>query len=323
LAEKGFWEVVVGGQGTATSIVLYPSSLTILCPRPFALSEFVTVTSDTTSYKWTQIAGSRTVIITPDNIQYPNIDIQASCFTSGCDSLTQGPIILRVETDNALIFTDLIIFNRPTDFYYGLGYLGIQNADVNGKKVSIHFRVPNRLQAASVWLGEDILITWVPPAIDTQSVFLYRVQLLIPPYTDNQVIPVSSTRLATIQSNERYRIATDFSYLGSTTTSIGDLIFYTFPESNNDIILADDSSSSLGYSFLSSSVSTVTFGNQIRDVSDDFFNLLGYSFISSSNTTITFGNQVRDVTDDFFNLLGYSFIFNSYQKINLGGIVIG
>jgi hypothetical protein len=323
LAEKGFWEVVVGGQGTATGIVLSPPSLTILCPRPFILSEFVTVTSDTTSYKWTQIAGSRTVIITPDNVQYPNIDIQASCFTSGCDSLTQGPIVIRVETDNALIFTDLIIFNRPTDFYYGLGYLGIQNADIAGKKVSIYYRVPDRSQTASVWAGEDILITWDPPMIDAQRVVLYRIQLLIPPYTDDQVISTSSTRLATIQSSKRYRIATDFNYLGSTTTSIGDPIFYNFPELNNGIIFADDSSNSLGYSFISSANNTVTFGNQVRDVTDDFFNMLGYSFISSSSATVTFGNQIRDVADDFFNLLGYSFILNSYQKVNLGGIVVG
>jgi hypothetical protein len=294
LAGKGFWEVVVGGQGNATFITLTPGSLTILCPTPFLLSQFVVVDSDSTTYSWTQIAGSRTVLIDPANVKYPNIDIQASCYTSGCDSMSQSPIILRVETDNPLVFTDLIIFNRPTDFFYGLGYIGIQDTEISSRKVGGRFRVPPRVQAASVWVGDDVPITWMPPMSDSEFIVRYRVQKFIPPYTDNQVFPPDDVRLAIIQANSRYRIVSDFSILGSETSSTGDPFSYVFPDPGNITIYADDST-----------------------------NQLGYAFISSSYDTVTFGNQVRDVIDDMFNLLGYAFMSSSYQKIDLGGIVIG
>lgn len=324
LASIGFWEVTVGGSGGASFITLSPPAITILCPRPFLLSEFITATSDTTTYLWTQIAGSRTVLITPPNVQYPTIDIQASCFTSGCDSNTQSPIILRVETDNSLVFADLVIFNRPTDFFYALGYLGIVNTDITERAVSVLYRVPNRTQEASVWVGEDINLTWLVPSIDSEFIVSYRFQQFIPPYTDQQILLPADPRLVTVEANERYRIATDFLIFGTSSTSFSSPpIYYGFPQVSTDTIYADDSCASSSFAYILSVSDTVFFGVQVRDVQDTATGVLGFAYIFSAWDTASFGVQVRDVQDAAVGVLGFAFLLADYEKVDLGGIVIG
>jgi hypothetical protein len=320
----GFWEVTVSKIGKATYINFAPNFLTILCPRPFNVSELTTLTSDTNTYKWTQISGSRTILITPDNVQDPIIDIQTTCYTGACDPGSIEPLVLRVETDNPLVFTDLIIINRPIDNFDGLGYASWETG-VTCRKVNTINIVPVYTQKAYVWAGENLLITWNDPSCDASFLQDYRLQKLIGSYTDILSFTPIQNRIASIEANQRYRIAADFAFYGSATdTSYSEPIFVDYDALLPlKTVFADDSARCLGYALISDSSTAVEFGNQVRNASESDNLGLGYAFISDSSTTVEFGAQVRIVSESDNLSLGYAFIGDSSVTVDLGGIIVG
>ena len=321
-APKGFWEVVVSNTQTATFIDIFPNVITILCPRPFYLDELVTIESDSPSFIFNQIAGNRTVLFEPDNIKYPLIDIQSSCFTDTCDSSSISPIIIRIETNNFLVFNDLVILNRPIDNFDGLGYVG-GDAEIEARKVSVFYRAPDDLQRVYLWQGTDLLITWSNPPQDADFIVMYRLQRLQPPYADTQTFTPSENRLDLISANTRYRIITDFSIFGVESYSTSDPIFFTYPIPNYPILFADDSCRCLGFANISNLYDKVEFGNQVINEIDTNSLPLGFSFISNTYQTVEFGVQlVNEAESDTLNI-EFILILNKYEKIDLGGVTIG
>lgn len=319
----GFWEVTVSKGNIATFLEINPTVLVILCPRPFLVEEFVTLNTDSTVFKYTQIAGNRTVLIDPDNIRNPLINIQSSCFSDGCDSDSISPLIIRVETDNPLVFDDLVILNRPIENWDGQGYTGVVETDIEDRKVRQLYRVPDDLQRAYVWQGTPLIATWSIPALDADFVLLYRVQILNPPYTDNQSFLSTDSRKATLQPNQRYRVATDFEIFGSRVTSYSDPVFFFYPIPNLKTVFADDSDNPLGYSFISSDYAKVNLVVKIVNESDSNDLGAGFTFINNDYTTVNLAVKVIDELDVNGLGLGFAPNSNSYQKVDLGGVIIG
>lgn len=320
---SGFWEVVVS-QGKATFIEFEPGFLTILCPKPFKVSELTTLSSDTTTYKWTQISGSRTVIITPDNVADPQIDILTNCIPgTGCNINTQDPIRIRVETDNPLIFTDLIILNRATDNFDGLGYAGnMLYTQVECRRIITVYRVPDN--GAIVWQGQPVRITWLQPSCDTQFLYQYRIERLNPPYTDIATIPITQN-IATLNANTQYRLKADFNIYGKLETSVSEPLLFRYNATDLlKTIFADEVvNGSLGYASQQSITTTDVPGSQVRILLEDVAGLLGYAAVSSSYLTDVPGVQVRFLSEDIAGLLGFASVSSQYTITDLGGIVVG
>lgn len=319
----GFWEVTISKGNIATYIEINPTVLVILCPRPFYVEEFVTIDTDSTVFKYTQIAGNRTVLIDPDNIRNPLITIQSSCFSDGCDSDSISPLIIRVETDNPLVFDDLVILNRPIENFDGQGYVGVVETDVGDRKVKRFYRVPDDVQRAYVWQGTALLFTWSKPVLDANYVTLYRVQILTPPYTDDQSFLPTDNRKALLEPNQRYRVATDFEILGSSITSYSEPVFFDYPIPFVKIIFADDSDNVPGYSFISSDYTKVNLAVKVVNESDLNELSIGFAFIENAYSIVNLAVKVIDESDLNDLSIGYVFNSNAYQKVDLGGVVIG
>lgn len=322
----GYWEVTISAGGGATFIEFDPPFLTILCPRPFRVSELTTLSSDSTTYKWTQITGSRTVLIIPDDIKDPIIDIQTTCYTGGCNTNTQEPIRIRVETDNPLVFTDLIILNRATDNWDGGGYTYI-NTELTCRKVTTLYRIPDNEQLARIWDCSAIDVTFLDPTCDAQYITAFRLQRLLPPYTTVDTITINQNRSFSISPNTRYRILADYNIFGRTETSTSEPITGFTCDITQPIktIFADDSGKSLGYAYQSSNTIITNFGNQVRLLTDGNNTTgNGYAYISTSTIITNFGVQVRILTDDNDTTgNGYAYISTSTTITDLGGVVIG
>lgn len=321
---NGYWEVVVESENVLASfITLTPQFLTILCPRPFQLSELVQLETDSPTIAFTQISGSRTTLIEPPDSFDPVINILNACLPGGvCDEDTQQPIIIRVETDNPLVLTDLVIFNRAIDFWDGLGY-DAETSDIVCRRVS-EFRIaPLFLQQAYEWQCAPINVVWLNPACDNEFIKRYRVQRLNPPYTDIAVIPFGNNQIIQIDANQRYRVVTDFEILGAPYTSISEPFFYNCPIPNTKIVLADDSTRNLGYSTVNAITTTVEFGVIIQDLTDTVNSVLGYSPINTINVTVEFGVIPIDLSEDVASIIGYSPVNSLYEKVDLGGVIIG
>lgn len=322
---SGFWEVVVSEGESATFINFEPPFLTILCPRPFTVSSLTTLNSDSTVYKWTQISGSRTALIIPDNVKDPIIDIQSSCISgTGCNQNTQEPIRIRVDTDNPLIFADLIILNRATDNFDGLGYAGdIVYTQVECRKITTIYRIPNT-GIVFLWQGTPITITWALPACDSEFITGYRVEALIPPYTDLANIPVNP-RIAALSANTQYRLKADFSILDSRIeTSISDLLIFRYDAQDlvKQLFADDNATGVLGYAAQESIATTDVPVAQVRFLLEDA-SVLGYANIESTYLTDVPGSQVRLLSEDIAGLLGFVNTESSYVITDLGGIVVG
>lgn len=320
---KGFWEVVLGKGGIATFIDLSPNFLTILCPRPFFLDELLEIDSDSPSFLFTQIAGNRTVIIEPNNIKYPLFNIQSTCFTDTCDSSTTSPLIIRIETNNPLVFTDLVILNRAIDNFDGQGFASIPDNAISGRKVTNLQRVPDDLQRVYLWMGTDLIFTWSNPTVDSEFITKFTIQRLVPPYTDIDTILITDNRVTTLSPNERYRIETAFLIFGSPTTTISDPVFFSYPTPNVKTLFADDSGSSLGYAFITSNYVTVNFGNKLVNEIDINDVGIGYTYISNTYNTVNFGVRVVIESDDNDIGIGFAFNASTYTKIDLGGVIVG
>lgn len=323
-APKGFWEVTVAKGGVATFIDISPNIITILCPRPFRLDELVTINTDSVSFLHHQIAGNRTVLILPNNEKYPLYDIQATCQPdTGCETGSISPLIIRVETDNPLLFDDLVILNRPIDNFDGQGYVGIVDTTIQGRKVNTFYRVPDDLQRVYLWQGTPSIITWTTPTQDSEFITQYRVQINTPPYTDNQILTPTQNRKATLNANQRYRVATDFNIFGSTNTTFSDPTYFDYPITDNKFLFADDSTNCLGFSFINNAYTTVNFGVKLVDEIDANDIGLGFVFVNNTYATITFAVVVVSETDTNNLGIGYVYASNTYTKVDLGGIIIG
>jgi hypothetical protein len=321
----GYWEVSIGGRSTATFIEFDPPFLTILCPAPFMVSELTTLTSDTTTYKWTQISGSRTALIIPDDIQDPIIDIQTTCYTGGCNENTQEPIRIRVETDNPLVFTDLIILNRATDNWDGGGYVYV-NTELECRKITTLYRVPDNEQLARIWDCSAIRVTWTDPSCDSSYVYQFRLNQLLPPYATVDTISINQNRIFSVLPNIRYRLLADYNILGRLETSTSEPIEFSCDIAQPiKTIFADDSGKTLGYAYQSTTTTVTNFGNQVRLLIDDTDrNSASYAYISTSTTVTEFGAQFRELVDDNDTTgTGYAYISTSTIITDLGGIVIG
>lgn len=319
----GYWEVTISTGGNATYLTFDPPFLVILCPRPFNISELTTISTDSTVFSWSQIAGNRTVLITPDNTADPQIDVQSSCFTNTCDSASVSPLILRVETDNPLVFADLVILNRPIDNFDGLGYSAIESG-ILCRKVVVVNRLPGNQQRAFIWQGENILITWSTPACDSEFITGYRLQQLFTSYIDIQGFTLIQNRIAEIAVNQRYRIAADFAFYGTSTD-----VSYSEPITVNydatlplKTVFADDSARCLGYAEIGDVTTTVELGVQVRDLIE-LPRVLGYAQLQDVTTTVEFGVQVRDLMESTTKILGYVQLQDVTTTVDLGGVIIG
>lgn len=319
----GFWEVTISKGNIATYLEINPTVLVILCPRPFNVEEFATIDTDSTVFKYTQTAGNRTVLIEPDNIRNPLITIQSACYTDTCDSGSISPLIIRVETDNPLVFDDLVILNRPIENWDGQGYTGVVETDIEARKVKRFYRVPDNIQRAYEWLGTPLLVTWNKPVVDSEFISEYRVQILIPPYTDDQTFLPTDNRKSLLQANQRYRVASDFNIFGSQVTSYSDPVFFFYPILNLKTVFADDSDNPLGYTNISTTYETVTLDVKVVGESDDNDVGLGFVFIENAYDTIQLAVVVINESDDNELGIGYTINTNSYHKVDLGGVIIG
>lgn len=313
---SGYWEVRIPNTGTATYIKLTPSILTIICPRPFLLSELVSLESDSTTYKWSQISGNRTVLIEPDNVANPTISIQNTCFTSTCNASTLDPIRLRVETDNFLIFTDLVILNQLIDNFDGLGFTKISE-ELLCAKAKNFIKLPDNFSHAYCYSNQDIVVSWSDGSCYSDKIINYEIQELLPPYT---TILVTTTKKFTAENNKKYRIKTNFKTFDREFSST-EIVNVNIPDY---AIFADELTNCLGVLQISVSYAKIIFTVVSKTFED--------AAITGLGATKTYQNYTKSAiptlktvvsSDDNLLGLGTTKTYQYYQKVAQGGVIVG
>ncbi len=212
LSPTGYWEVVVGGGGTY--IHFTPPVLTIICPRPFKLQDYVKVETDGNSAIWTQQQG-RVTIISPT---YGDGSLNPTVAIIGNRSPLDPPILLLAELeDNPKAFDYLVIRTTVTEIVDGVSGMESPVVCDGGPQLTIPCSfapIPSTPNTAFFWNSGSIEITWNPPPSHQQWVTEYRLQQDIDgSYQTVQSISPTNRRAAVSQGNY-YRILTIFNTLG-------------------------------------------------------------------------------------------------------------
>lgn len=322
-APTGYWEVVIDEEPNATYIRFTKNPLTIICPRPFKLSELTQLETDSKTVQWGQIDGNRTVLITPELSFDPIIDIQASCYTGTCQEDTLSPIILRVESDNPLLFADLYINNRLIDNYYGLGYSGVRS-DRECQKVTKLYRVPSFAHRVYQWDGiSNLLATWKNPTCDVDYLLGFVAQRLEPPYQTIAEFLKDDNRFISVSPNTRYKIISIFEIFRKQIFAFSDPFFFNLYPFTIPVFADDSTDKHLGYSNTRPEYVTVINTAVVFNFTDEEYIKLGYSQTTPEYTKIVFTVVPIAETDTASKHIGYSNTRPEYTKVNLGGVVIG
>ncbi|MBO3463113.1 fibronectin type III domain-containing protein [Aetokthonos hydrillicola Thurmond2011] len=208
----GYWEVVVGGGGTYLNFA--PPVLTIICPRPFNLQDYVALDTDGESIAWSQQQG-RTTIISPAG---GNGSLNPTIVIVGTRSPLDPPILLLAELeDNTSVFNYLLIRTTVAEIVDGMS--GMESGLVvdGGPQLTIPCSfapIPGTPNTAFTWSSGTIEITWNPPPSHSSWITEYRLQQDIDgSYQTVQSISPTNRR-ATVGLGNYYRILTIFNVLG-------------------------------------------------------------------------------------------------------------
>lgn len=323
-SNTGFWEVTVAEDDSGTFINLLIPSFVIVCPPATGFKLTGAIESDGKNFKWEQRAGNKTVLFDNDSIAEPTIFIQSTCYTSGCDSGTGLPIILRVKLENnPAIFQDLVVYNTPTSTHYGISVSKGIVSDRECQKVSItpYISPPDYLQKAYCEDINNIFVTWNSPSCESQFIIGYSLTVnTTGSYTVIDYAAVNEERLFQLELNKHYRIVSHFNFYGKLVDTPSNIFYFTFGDITHQVY-ADDSYNGISFSKQSQNIVTVDLkvsSYQYEDI---------YSGISSSkqNQSIT---QIELRTSSYTYVdecvgIGASKMTSSYTKVDLGGVIIG
>lgn len=235
LSPSGFWEVVIGGGGTF--IEFTNPILTIICPRPFNITEFTEILTDGTSIKWTQQQG-RLTIISPSSGEG---SLAPDMFIIGNRTPLDPPILILAELeDNPAAFDFLIIRTTITEVIDGVSGMENEispNTGPNYQIPCIFTPLPNTPNTAYCWDSGTIEITWSAPP-DYLWISEYRLQQNIGGvYTTIQTILGDAERRFTVGLNNYYRILTINNVLGAGYAVAQSCRFFFAP---GDFVFASD-----------------------------------------------------------------------------------
>ena len=321
-ANSGFWEVTVSDSADGTFINPI-NPLTIVCPPDSGYDLTGLIESDGTAFNWEQRAGSRTVLFSDSTILNPTIFIQSSCFTSGCDSGTGLPIILRVSlANNPIIFQDLIIYNTLTSTNFG----NAVSEGIVGDRVCQRVTfIPAPAFPQKAYCGDEgtpILVTWNPPSCDSEFVIGYSlVANTTGSYIEEDFVSVEEERFFYLSFNKHYKIITILNIYGKIVRTPSEII-YLSTGGIQHYLFGDDT-----YNGLSSSKLTSTFGKVDLKVTTyeytDIYDGIAASKLDSAYAKVDLKVTTFEYLDDYTSGIAASKMTSSFGKVNLGGVVIG
>ena len=300
-------------------------SYTIVCPPPNGLKLIGCIDSNATQFEWEQIAGNRTVLFDSNTVKEPTIFIQPTCYTTGCDSGTGLPIVLRVKLpSNPNIFKDLIIYNTFTSINFGnSASKGILSDRACRKVTPIpYISPPSFLQKAYCDnVNSTFFVTWLPPSCDSEFVTGYSLVVnTTGSYVQIDSVTANEERVFEMELNKHYRIVTHFNIYGKVISTPSNIFYYAV----NDIAhftYGDDSYNGISASKLTSSYSKVDSKVSVYEYEDE------YEGISSNKLTSNYSKVDLKVSVyeylDIHSGVAASKLTSNYAKVNLGGVVIG
>jgi len=318
---SGFWEV---SSISGTFLDIPNPNLTIICPRPFTAAQLLgTITTDGTSFRWSQLQG-RTTIISPSEGDIASGVLNPTFMTIGVPSTFDPPILLLLELlDNPLIFRIVQIVTTPTSDNFGKDVGQVMVNIAPEFKVIEIIPAPSRLTGASVYRGEQISFTWNLPI---NNEFLRNFSLLqntTGTYTPLTNVSINN-RLFAFDSNAYYQIRSNYQDLFDSFQADSDSFVFQFPIDFTGRIFADDTINSKAASVCNEQ-SYIDYLLQVIDrTGQDVCNSKAAS-VCNEQSYIDYLLQVIDRTgQDVCNSKAASVCNDtSYTNYQLGGIVIG
>lgn len=294
--------------------------VTILCP-PDNGYQLTQVESDGESFTWTQLSGSRTIIVEPLSNKNPRLFLQNTCSTSGCDDGSYLPVILQVSVDNnPELFDYLIVYTTPTETHYGV------SAGVNiNLPDSTPCRQIDKVHLAPLYVNKayvndgtnELLITWELPTCSLE----YLVNTNISKNTTGNysvldVFGKSEERLFAVQPNVSYRIGSQFKTHGKTTAILGLPFRFSFGDSK--LVLADESH--FGISAHATATSQKITFKVTSKIAQDAYH--GLSAIAATKSTyVSFRTKSITSVDLHKGLAATG--KTKFSRVKLGGVTIG
>ena len=306
-------------------------SYTIGCPPSTGFKLIGCIDSNATQFEWEQIAGNRTVLFDSNTIKEPTIFIQSTCYTTGCDSGTGLPIVLRVKLpSNPNIFKDLIIYNTLTSISLGnSASKGILSDRACQRVTPIPYispLTPSFLQKAYCEnVDSTFFITWLPPSCDSEFVTGYSLVVnTTGSYVEIDSVTANEEKLFEVELNKHYRIVTHFNIYGKVISAPSNIFYYVVNDVANFIThlaYGDDSYNGISAGKLTSNYSKVDLKVTVDEYIDN------YQGISSNKLTSNYSKVDLKVSvyeyEDECSGISASKLTSNYAKVNLGGVVIG
>lgn len=317
----GFWEVT---SVSGTFLDIPNPNLVIICPRPFTASELLgTITSDGTTFRWSQLQG-RTTIISPTQGDVASGVLNPMFSTIGAPSTFDPPILLLLELlDNPLIFRIVQIVTTPTSDNFGKD-LSMAIADIAPEfKVLSIVPSPSRISGASVYLGEQLNFTWNLPTNNNLLINFSVLQNVSGSYDLLSDVNISDRQFV-FSANSYYQIQANYADEYDAFQSRSDTFYWQFPLEFAGRIFADETINSKALAIANNPGYT---DYQLQVLYYTLDDQLGSKSVAIANNPsyIEYQLQVLYYTlDEQIGSKGVAIANDpSYVNYQLGGIIIG
>lgn len=290
-----------------------------MCP-PIDGYQLNQVESDGESFTWTQLSGSRTILVNPPSEKNPKLFLQSTCNGNGCDTGSFLPVVFQVSIDGAPeLFDYLTVYTTPTSSHFGVSAavnINLPDAAPCRQVQNVTLVPIYTSKAYVIGVSDELVITWDFPSCSSE----YLTGTSISKNDTGQYVVLDTfgldeERIFAIQPNVSYRVGSQFSTRGRQSASLGDPFRFTFDD--RKVVLADETIRGLSVigqtRFLSNRNKTILL--ELKDLQR------GVSVVSGKNfTRVKLGavNVEKTENHNGVSVTGR----NSFTRIAYGGGVI-
>ena len=319
-----FWEVDVS-LGNGTYINLSNPNLTILCPRPFSVTEFSQINTDATELVWEQLQG-RIAIISPlsgDGSLNPTISI------IGNRTSLDPPILIKVSLpDDPDIFDILAIDTTLTERLYNISCNNLLLKYDPQYQVQLSTLTPYRPYPTGTPANYPVDLsttTWsIPAPLSADYLTTIWEKNTTGIWVQFDITPVDQARIVSLDLLTHYRIVSIYGKHNTEDWRVISPVIYLLNYGNKGVVVDESPFENIScFNNLKSTFQTDPFAVKIRNEAENYYNISCYNNLKSTFQTDPFAVKIRNETENYYNISCYNNLKSTFQTDPLGGIIIG
>lgn len=319
-----FWEVEVNF-GNGTYVTLSNPNLTILCPRPFSVTEFSQIDTDADSLVWEQLQGRITIVspISGDGSLDPTISI------IGNRTPTDPPILIKVSlADDPNIFDILAIDTTLTERLYNISCNNLLLKYDPQYQVQLNTLTPYRPYPTGIannYLVNLAISTWsIPTPLSADYLTTIWEYNTTGTWVQFDITPVDQDRIVNLNLFTHYRIISIYGKHNTEDWRVISPVIYLLNYGNQGVVVDESPFENISCSNnLKSTFQITPFAVRTRSESETYYNISCQNNLESTFQITPFAVRIRNESENYYNISCQNKLKSTFQTDPLGGIIIG